>query len=327
MRVARLVVRVRRVAADSREASTLGLLVDDHLQDVTHHEHAHLALGDARQQALVDELATRLLAALEVLAREGRLPRARLGSRAVHAELDELLDGVVLDVVVVHLHQLELVVVVEHGVPVVLAVVLALQPDEPDALTRRAAVLLDDARLEGRVLLEALGELIAVVVRHRVRQAAREGVDRDERVLGAHLGLHLGRGPHELALGELLVHQLVEALLCAWQRALRELAGVDAHDQRVELLDVLCELVMLRVEVLDDLALVARLDHTVRDRDRIDAVSVRPLVRAAVLCARDVELHDTQLELWLGRLRHERVVTAVGDGLREGARVARLLDE
>eukprot|EP00966_Prymnesium_polylepis_P277089 6401648-Prymnesium_polylepis.1 len=61
--VLRLVVGVRRVAADRREARER-LLVDGHLASVARHEDAHLALVDARQQALVDELAARLLAAL-----------------------------------------------------------------------------------------------------------------------------------------------------------------------------------------------------------------------------------------------------------------------
>ena len=84
----RLVVGVLRVAADRREAAAHRLLVDRHLAGVARHEDAHLALVDAREQALVDELAARLLAALEVLAGEGRRPRARaLRVRAADAEL------------------------------------------------------------------------------------------------------------------------------------------------------------------------------------------------------------------------------------------------
>merc|ERR1719263_2202502 len=85
------------------------------------------------------------------------------GIRAADAEDHELLDGVVLDVVVVHLHQLDIAVVAERRlaeglgrVDLHLCVLLLVpQPAQPDALARRAAVLLDHARLEGAALLEA----------------------------------------------------------------------------------------------------------------------------------------------------------------------------
>ena len=218
IRVQRLVRRVERVlrdAAHRRHAAARRLLVDDREQRVLHHLHPHLALLDARQQPLVDELPAGLLASLEVLAREGRFPRAGLGRRPVHAELEELAHRVVLDVVVVHLHQLELVVIIELCVAQILAVGLILEPDEPDALSGRAAVLLDHARLEGGEGLEALLELLRSIVRRRVGQAAREVLDGDQRVLGAELRLHGRRRPHRHALGDRRHHERVEFLLRA----------------------------------------------------------------------------------------------------------------
>ena len=325
------VVRVVRHAADGREAAAHRLLVDGHLARVARHQDAHLALVDAREQALVDELAVRRLAALEVLAREGRLPLARaLASRTLDAEDHELLDRVVLDVVVVHLHELEVVVVAEglgaelrRGVDLDLGVGrLVPEPAEPDALARRATVLLDDTRLEGARLLEAGEELLLGVVRERVLEAAVEASDVDERVLGAHLSLDLGRRPDELALRDVRVHEVVEAGLGALGGALRELAGVDAHDERIilgreglELFHVV--LVLLRIEE-NEVARAARLDNRVRDRDRVNTVAVGALVGATVLGARHLELDDGELEHGaLGR-RQQRVRAVPHRGRNQG---------
>jgi hypothetical protein len=55
-----------------------------------------------------------------------------------------------------------------------LAVFLALQPGQPDALAGRAAVLLDHARLKGTRLLETGRELLRRVVGKGVGQATGE---------------------------------------------------------------------------------------------------------------------------------------------------------
>mmetsp|Transcript_25071 Transcript_25071/g.81051 ORF Transcript_25071/g.81051 Transcript_25071/m.81051 type:complete len:489 (-) Transcript_25071:17-1483(-) len=309
-------VGVGGVAADGGEAA-LGFFVDDHLDDVAGHEDADLALGDAGEEALVDELAPGFLAALEVLAGEGRLPLAGpRGVGAVVAEGEEFLDGVVLDVVVVHLHELELVGVVEGCLAEGLAVVLALEPAEPDALAGGAAVLLDHPRLEGHGLLEHRPEGLGVVVGKGVDEAALHVRDLHEGVLGAHLRLDPRARPHGLALGDEGVHQVVEALLRALRRPLAQLPRVDAHDEGVVLLHRLGELVVLVVVVLDDLAGAPGLDDAVRDGDRIDAVPVRALVRAAVLRPRDVELHDAHRVLRTRRARQELVVPVLLDVLR-----------
>mmetsp|Transcript_14302 Transcript_14302/g.37103 ORF Transcript_14302/g.37103 Transcript_14302/m.37103 type:complete len:260 (+) Transcript_14302:1391-2170(+) len=222
--------------------------------------------------------------------------------------------------VVVHLHQLEVVVVVERALAEGLGRVdlhlgvglLVPKPAKPDALAGGAAVLLDHARLEGAALLEARDELLLVVVRKGVHQAAVEVADLDERVLGAHLRLDLGRRPHELALRDVIVHEVVEALLGAVGRALRELARVDAHDERVVLLRGLDEaLEVLRIEE-DKVARATSVDHAVGDGDRVDAVAIGALVGATVLGARHLELHNAQLVLGVRRGRLKRVV-ALGD--------------
>ena len=81
-----------------------------------------------------------------------------LGARAVDTELEELTDGVVLDVVVVHLHQLEVRVVGQLGLAVRLGRVdldlgvgrLVPEPAQPDALAGRATVLLDHCAQGGQ---------------------------------------------------------------------------------------------------------------------------------------------------------------------------------
>ena len=87
-----------------------------------------------RKQALVDELAAASLPPSRYLPgnTDCQLPP---WNRAVDAELEELAAGVVLDVVVVHLHELEPLAIVEEAIAVVL-VLAAAQPAEPDALAR-----------------------------------------------------------------------------------------------------------------------------------------------------------------------------------------------
>ena len=104
----------------------------------------------------------------------------------------------------------------------------------------------------------------------------------------------------------------IEALLGTLGGALRELARVDAHDERVvrrgqsgELGDIGR---VLRRVVEDEVARAAGRDDGVGDRDRIDTVAVRALVRAAVLRARHLELHDAELILRAGGRLAEGVV-------------------
>mmetsp|Transcript_54887 Transcript_54887/g.124068 ORF Transcript_54887/g.124068 Transcript_54887/m.124068 type:complete len:306 (+) Transcript_54887:51-968(+) len=107
---ARLIEGHDIVATNSGQA-THRLLVNDLEKPIAHHLHANLAFLNAREEALVNKLATGLFATLEILAWESRLPLTRCGARAVHTEGQELAERVVLNVIVVHLHELEHVVV------------------------------------------------------------------------------------------------------------------------------------------------------------------------------------------------------------------------
>mmetsp|Transcript_32206 Transcript_32206/g.72656 ORF Transcript_32206/g.72656 Transcript_32206/m.72656 type:complete len:490 (-) Transcript_32206:43-1512(-) len=303
---------VRRAGAQHRRDATLRWLLVDQLEARRpRRQHAHLALHDARAEALVDHLTTRLLAARQVRTRTLRRPRVALAARtAVDAPLDELAHGVELLVVVVGLHHVEHVAIFERRVTVVGAVLLFLELDDPDALARRATVLLDHARLVRHRLLEARDERVIVVVRERVRQAAVEVGDLAQRVLGAHLDLDVGARPHGDAQCDAVAHQAIEGGLVL----ATELAGVDADDQCVVALDGLGELGVLGVKVLDDVAGATRLDHAVRDRDGVDAVAVGALVGATVLGSRDLKLHDAQLVLGLSRGLAKGVVARLSSG-------------
>merc|ERR1719221_114510 len=89
-------------------------LVNDLEKPIAHHLHADLAFLDAREETLVNKLATGLFAALEILAREGCLPLTSRTARAVYTEGQELAKRVILNMVVVHLHELEHVVVLKE---------------------------------------------------------------------------------------------------------------------------------------------------------------------------------------------------------------------
>ena len=169
-----------------------------------------------------------------------------------------------------------------------------------------AAVLTAGLERAGR--LEAVLELRLRVVRQRVLQATVEVANLDECVLGTHLGLDLGRRPHKLALGNVLVHEVIEFLLRALGGSLRELTRVDANNERIILRRRGDEGLVIRGVVQDEITSTARLDDRVRDRDGVNAVAVGTLVRAAVLGASDEELDDTQLVFCVGRRLTEGVV-------------------
>eukprot|EP00976_Prorocentrum_cordatum_P102678 1193156-Prorocentrum_minimum.AAC.5 len=117
------------------QAALGGLLVHNLDALGPDHQAADLALHNARAEALVHQLAAGRLTALEVLAGAGAGPGAALGVAPVHAKLEELADGVLLDVVVVGLSEHQHLVVAQQPVAERLAVVAVLQLDDPDALT------------------------------------------------------------------------------------------------------------------------------------------------------------------------------------------------
>merc|ERR1719443_2424072 len=161
----RTVVGVDRArAADRGDAALLRLLVDDPDELRPDHVVAELTLHDARAEALVHELSAGCLAALQVLACSLGGPRARRIRASVDAPLDELRNGVLLGVVVVRFHQGQHLAVLTTALAESRAVVALLQLDDPDALSRGPAVLLDHARLESHGLLEPVDEGLVLVV-------------------------------------------------------------------------------------------------------------------------------------------------------------------
>mmetsp|Transcript_97199 Transcript_97199/g.274072 ORF Transcript_97199/g.274072 Transcript_97199/m.274072 type:complete len:369 (+) Transcript_97199:138-1244(+) len=161
LRGIRCVVGVDRPgAANCGDAARLWLLVDDARASVADHVHAQLALNDTRAEALVHQLTACLLTALQVFARADGVPLPGLAGAAVDAELQELSHGVRLGMIVTRLHHLQLFVGRAAAVPKVFAIITGLQLDDPNALARRAAVLLQHARLEGHRLLEACREVL-----------------------------------------------------------------------------------------------------------------------------------------------------------------------
>jgi len=293
-------------ATDCGDAALLGLLVDDAHEGVADHVVAQLAFHDARAEALVDELAAGCLAALEVPASPLGGPIPRLAGATADAELDELAHGVLLGVVVVCLHEIEELVVGARALAIALAVVASLELDDPDALTRGPAVLLDDAGLERHGLLEASGKLLLGVVRQRVFEADVELGDLAEGVLGAHLLHHVGGGPHLYAELTERAHAGIKLALVAPVGL--DLSGVAADDDGVEALAGLEERIVLVVHVVDELAAHARIDHAVGDGDRVVAVAVGALVRAAVGSATHVDLGKDALELRALGLRQQAKV-------------------
>mmetsp|Transcript_67028 Transcript_67028/g.145713 ORF Transcript_67028/g.145713 Transcript_67028/m.145713 type:complete len:566 (-) Transcript_67028:48-1745(-) len=304
LRRVRLVEGVDGTSAAHRgDAAILWLLVDDASAGVADHVESDLSLDDARAEALVHELASGLLASLQVLARADGVPGARLLGAAVDAELQELSHGVGLGMVVAGLHQLQDLVVAAAAVPEVLAVVARLQLDDPDALARGASVLLDDARLEGHGLLEALLQGFLAVVGQGVRQSDGQVGDLAECVLGAHVRHHVWGGPDLDALLLQGPHALVELHLVSASRI--DLAGVAADDDGVEALHDLEEFLVLAGHIVQQLAAHVGSDHAVGDGDAVVAVAAVALVGAAEGLRVDVDLHQGRLVLGVRGLRQE----------------------
>ena len=115
-------------------------------------------------------MTTSLRATFEVLASSLRGPFARLVSAAIGAELDELGDGMLLDLVVVRLFQNEDLVVAGRTVAVVGAILVGLQLNDPDSFPGAATVLLHDTWLEGDGLREARLHVFAKIVAEGVDQ-------------------------------------------------------------------------------------------------------------------------------------------------------------
>jgi len=297
-------------ATDCGDAALLGLLVDDAHKLIAHKVVSELPLHDPGAEALVHQLSTSSLAALEVLAGALGSPLAGLTCSAVHTELNELAHGVLLGVIVVGLHQVQFFVVRAHPLPVGLAVLIRLQLDDPNALPRGAPVLLDHAGLEGHGLLEAVGKLLRRVVRQGVLQTNIERGDLTQGVLGTHELHHVRRRPDLDAQLTHRAHAVVEFALVATIGL--DLARVATHNQRVELCGQLEECVMLLVDIVDQLTTHARVDHTVGNGNGVVAVAVGALVAAPVGLGAHVDAHERSLETWPCWLRQQAQVV-LGD--------------
>ena len=184
-----------------------------------------------------------------------------------------------------------------------LLAVLRQQPAEPDALARRAAVLLQHARLERARLAHALrphkvralaGRLAEVRV--GVRQAARQVADVRQSILRTHLRLHARRRPHRDLLVDERFHQVVEAHLRALHHTRRrQLPRVDARDERVIGSNLRRKAVVVIRRVVKHVARAARKDHAVGNRRRVVAHARLVLVRVHRVATRRREAHHRQL--------------------------------
>mmetsp|Transcript_88518 Transcript_88518/g.173100 ORF Transcript_88518/g.173100 Transcript_88518/m.173100 type:complete len:526 (+) Transcript_88518:60-1637(+) len=303
----RAVVRVDGPGtADGGDAALLRLLVDDADELVDDEVVTELALDDARAKALVHEHAPGRFAALKVLPDALGCPCSRLARPPIHAELDELSDGVLLGVVVVCLHELQHIAVLARGLTVLFAILAVLQLHDPNSLAGGTAVLLDHPRLELHRLLEARGELLGRVVGQGVGQADVQGGDLAQGILGPHKLHHIRRRPHLDARLAHLAHAVVELPLVAAIGL--DLPRVAPDDDEIEAFADLEELVVLVVRVVDQLAAHAGIDHSVGEGNRIIPVAIAAFVRAAIRLGADVNLAQGALVLRLRGLRQEPLV-------------------
>mmetsp|Transcript_28524 Transcript_28524/g.82606 ORF Transcript_28524/g.82606 Transcript_28524/m.82606 type:complete len:304 (+) Transcript_28524:258-1169(+) len=168
-----------------------------------HQQEPNLALGDPGQKALVDHLTTSLSAALEVPARPDGLPLTRLLTAAVHAEVDELREGVLLAVVVARLGEDKHLIIGALALAEGLAIFAGLQFHDPNALPAGATVLLHHPRLERDVPPENGRHVLRGIVGRCVLEAEVHVLDFAKRILGAHFLHHIRGRPYIPSLRQL----------------------------------------------------------------------------------------------------------------------------
>merc|ERR1739844_382940 len=151
----------------SLTAHTSDVQVVLHIVEVhaTHEEAALTLLIDGGNEALVNHLTTLRSTTLEILASALRCPCARLVGATILAELNELVNSVLLDVIVVRLFQHEHRIPWCSSIPIILTILLVLQLDDPDSLASTSSILLDHTGLEGnclgKIFLHVIGRVIA----------------------------------------------------------------------------------------------------------------------------------------------------------------------
>mmetsp|Transcript_93890 Transcript_93890/g.287285 ORF Transcript_93890/g.287285 Transcript_93890/m.287285 type:complete len:557 (-) Transcript_93890:164-1834(-) len=295
-------------AADGGHTAGSGHLVDDAEANRVHHVESQLAFKDAAGKALIRQLTASCLTALEVLPRAlaRPLPGSLTFVSAVDAPSNELRDGVLFNMVVVRLHQNQLIAVFDTGIPELLAIVTLLQVDDPDAFAGRAAVLLDHARLELHRLFEPGDELLIRVIGSGVRHANVQILDLGQCIFGTHEFHHVWGRPHGLPLCLQRPHGIVEFLLVT--TVLLDLTRVATHEDRVHLLHNGEEHVVLAVDIMDGVARQARMDHAIAKNHGVVPMAVATFVRAADLVGIDVDLYHARLLLGKLWLRKEAIV-------------------
>ena len=248
-------------SANCRDSSLLRFLVNDPDQGVADQIVAQLALHNTWTKTLVHKLATCFFATFQVLSDTFWGPFTGLVCSATHAELDEFSHSVFLLIIVVGLHEHQLLIILARPVTIVSAIVLSFQLDDPNALTWWATILLDDAWLECHGLLEANGELFRSVVRQSVFQANVHGCHFAQSILGTHLFHHVWWWPNLLSHFPQATHAIIKLLLVS--SICLDLARVASNDDKVEALAKLEKLVMLLMCVVDQLAAHSRVDHAI----------------------------------------------------------------
>ena len=171
-------------------------------------------------------------------------------------------------------------VILTWPLAILLAIVLILQFDDPNALARWATILLDDTRPECHGLLEASGELLRAEVGKCVLQAD----------VGPHNVAHFIKRWQHMCSATFLegVHGIIELVLITTIGL--NLARVASHDDEIEILADLKELVVLLAHIVDQLATHARIDHPIGHGDGIIPVAVVALVEASARLAANKDL-------------------------------------
>mmetsp|Transcript_62319 Transcript_62319/g.190438 ORF Transcript_62319/g.190438 Transcript_62319/m.190438 type:complete len:209 (-) Transcript_62319:308-934(-) len=207
----------------------------------------------------------------------------------------------VFNMIVSHIHELEHVGIIQRRIAKFTAICFVVQPTKPNPLPCRTPVLLQHSRLESHGLFEPGNQLILRIVRKRVHEPNGQASDFDKRTFRTHLCLHARQWPNNLSFGTLFCNEGIKFVLRSRRRSLGKLPGIDAYDESIVPCEQSSKVVMSITAILDYVASSARLDHAVGDRNRINAMTIGPLVCAAVLCVRHIELDDRQNVLCIWR--------------------------
>merc|ERR1719350_1828588 len=158
------------------------------------------------------------------------------------------------------------------------AMVFVFPLDDPNALTGTSPVLFYNTWLEGNGLRKISLHVFRTVIPKGVRKAKIHVLDLAKCIFRTHFCHHIGRWPNRDAFCEQL-HISIEFVLVSTSSI--DVAGVASNYHCIKFFHTLHELVMLRVNVIHNLATHASLDHAVCHRNGIEAVFISKLVAAA----------------------------------------------